>query len=621
MSDLIQPILKPVSTITAWNRIEGRPRTEDFDRSLKAEIRDPLWMLSRQWQLGEFKGDDAASPVFAKVHMKKTGLTKYQAVDGPVQAMPESVPLEVQVEHQPIHFQLSGEIASVDIRLLMGRQWLKLVGQAGLPGNVFSDARTQYTSAYGFEAPDPNEKEDAFLCAHLESWQQLAAVAGKAMDGYGLYAYLRENTGHKPSDGIAALSDPTHAGAVDDLGKVFVQWFEKLYFQPSASGNPSWKPSYLEHQFACSAPQGNREKVLVADEYYQGHLDWYNLDVAETSTPLGAVEKGKTEEVEGETTLSFIPTGITFPGMPHTRWWRFEDSKTNFGDINPDTTDLNKLMLLDFGLQYANDWFLVPFTLPVGSIANVAGLAVTDVFGERIWVEAAGSGSDEDWQRWNMYSLSTRGGEDIPADLSLVLVPSLSKILEAPPSEETYLVRDEMANMVWGVETKVPLPTGKSKIGKEAARELNAKLKHFVEPVEQAPLLENEATIRYQLVNSVPEQWIPFIPVHLPGSNRQIQLQRGAMPRIFEGDPDPPQKVEPRTTLLREGLDREPREVYFLHEEEIPRAGTRVQKSYQRGRWYNGRVFNWIGIRKQTGKGEGFSGLAFDQILPVKAKG
>ena len=46
-------------TITVWNRLEGRPRSVDFGRSLRAEVRDALWMLTRQWQVGEFQGDDA----------------------------------------------------------------------------------------------------------------------------------------------------------------------------------------------------------------------------------------------------------------------------------------------------------------------------------------------------------------------------------------------------------------------------------------------------------------------------------------------------------------------------------------------------------------------------------
>ena len=46
-------------TVTTWNRLEARPRTPNFDRALRAEMRDPLWMLTKQWQMGEFRGSDA----------------------------------------------------------------------------------------------------------------------------------------------------------------------------------------------------------------------------------------------------------------------------------------------------------------------------------------------------------------------------------------------------------------------------------------------------------------------------------------------------------------------------------------------------------------------------------
>jgi hypothetical protein len=41
----------------------------------------------------------------------------------------------------------------------------------------------------------------------------------------------------------------------------------------------------------------------------------------------------------------------------------------------------------------------------------------------------------------------------------------------------------------------------------------------------------------------------------------------------------------------------------------------RVAELYQRTRWKNGKVFIWLGINKNTGRGEGHSGLAFDQIV------
>jgi hypothetical protein len=118
-------------------------------------------------------------------------------------------------------------------------------------------------------------------------------------------------------------------------------------------------------------------------------------------------------------------------------------------------------------------------------------------------------------------------------------------------------------------------------------------------------------------MSSVPENWIPFIPIHVEGSNREIQLQRAALPRILDGDPDPPVKVRPVTVLLREGLDRVPAKPYYIHEEEVSRAGTRVTQAFQRARWRDGRVFTWLRVRKQTGRGEGSSGLAFDRIVDV----
>ena len=118
-------------------------------------------------------------------------------------------------------------------------------------------------------------------------------------------------------------------------------------------------------------------------------------------------------------------------------------------------------------------------------------------------------------------------------------------------------------------------------------------------------------------MSTVPEHWIPFIPVHVPGDNRKIQLQRAALPRILEGDPNPPLKVKPRTILLREGLDHHPPQPYFVFEEEVSRAGVRMMQSFERTRWTNGRVYTWLRVRKQTGRGEGSSGLEFDELINV----
>lgn len=611
MTEVLQQKLLP--SITLWNRLEARPRTDDFDRALKAEVRDPLWMLTKQWQLGEFRGDDAGSPAFAKIQMATTRLTKYQADSKQVQTYDEDVPLEAKVEQKKIPFKSGAQDMSLDIRLMMGRHWLKLI-KTDFPAGL----RDEYILLYKILLPDPDDKSFSSIVAHREAWQQVAAVAERSMDGYVFYAHLKE--GNSASEGTSQLGDAD----LDVLGDKFIKWFENFFLQPIDDDNNAWLPSRMEYQFAVSAPDEGGEKVMVADEYYHGHLDWYNLDIDPKATVL------ETEpdivlppDPQNRETNSFFPVNISFDGMPHTRWWRFEDSNTNFGDINPDTTDLNKLLFIEFGLIYANDWFLVPFTLPAGSIANVKGLSVTNVFGEKTWVEPAGKGLDDAWKRWNMYALNTKGNQREPADNSLLILPTVEKILEGKPLEEVLFIRDEVANMVWAIEKKIPLPTGSGKHGSEAAFELHKFYQKILnneigDGIVIPDDIEFKANIRYQIMNTVPENWIPFIPVHVDGSSREVQLQRASMPRILENDaPGNAQKIKPRTQLVREGLEKDPVEAYFIHEEEIPRAGIRAYQTFQRTRWYDGKVVNWYGSRKQTGRGEGHSGLAFDQIIPT----
>ena len=605
--------------ITLYNRLEGRARAHDFSRSLKAELRDPLWLISRQWQMGEFLGDDAASPILAKAHLKTTQLNKYQAGNDTAQNLRNDVPLEALVEHQAIAFEQATMSMSLDIRLLMGRQWLKLISPA------HAALKGDYIKRYGFDRPDPQLESDARICAHQDTWQQFAAVSGRCMDGYALYEYLATEAtpAHRASDDIAAVTTNGEREALDLLAERFKRWFEGLFYQPLDDPNASWRPSYLEHQFSCSAPVEGSEKVLVADEYYHGHLDWYNLDVAHDQGAL-ALDPGAQppESREAALTRTFVPTNVSFGGMPHPRYWRFENWRTDLSFIKPDTTDLNKLLLVDFILVYANDWFMVPVTLDTGTIASVSGLMVTDVFGDSTWVAASGSGPDEDWQRWAMYTLSTRGTDDIAADVSLTLLPVARKVLEGNPLEEVYLLRDEVANMVWAVESQIPLASGRSKAGKRAGEELHSKLQQLADDEGSAVSpLPATAAVRYEIVNSVPENWIPLVPVHVPGSNREVQLQRAAMPRFLTGDDRNPRKIEPRTSLMREGLEDTPRAPYFLHEEEVSRAGIVVRKGFQRTRWYNGRVCTWLGIRKEVGKGSGSSGLAFDQLVPAEPTG
>jgi len=596
-------------TITLWNRLEGRPRTANFERALRAEARDALWKLARQKQVGEFRGEDAGSPVFAKARLATTRLTRFKPGDAAAMDFDETIPLEVQVERRPLQFTLGQDRIALDLRLLMGRRWLKLIAGIGNYAKLF-------INKYGFTEPDPARRDDAAVCAHPEVWQSFAAAAGRAMDGAALYFYLRGAPGRHAYDGIPILD--AHKARLDAAAKTFADWVPRLIEQPQSGENAAWRPARLEYRFACAAPTHTGEKKLVADEYYQGTLDWHAVDVDPAAASLG--ENTSSADPRTAITRTMLPVPIGYPGMPHPRWWTFEDSKTNFGEIKPDTTDLAKLLFVEFGLVYSNDWFIVPFTLGAGSVVAVEGLAVTNVFGERIWIKAAGRGADDTWQRWSMYTVTIKGNSDrAQADTSLLVLPTVPKVQEGAPLEEIMFIRDEMANMVWAIEKTIPAADGRGKPGSEAARETRAYFERLLASsgVSSPPTVEPRAKIRYEVMNSVPEHWIPFIPVRAKGSNREIDLQRAAMPRVLEGDPLSPVKVRPRTSLLRAGLDQANPQPYLVPEEEVPRAGVRVTQAFQRTRWYDGRVFVWVGVRKQTGRGEGSSGLRFDIVEPT----
>ena len=600
-----------IPSVTQWNRVEGRPRTTAFDQALRAEVRDGLWMLARQWQMGELRGDDAGTPVLAQMRMDHTRLTKAKLGEDPVEAMDDPLPLEARVERLRAQFVRGGRKIAYDLRLLMGRHWLKAISGIGDHAQAFRDA-------YPILPPDPTSTADADICAHPGSFATLSALAGRAMDGGELYLHLKE-AGAVASDGVAVGGD---AAAINTQGGKFVLWFERLISQPPADHDGAWTPDRLEYQFQCSAPTSEQSaKVYTATEFYSGRLDWWALDVDPRKTTLEEPDDGDPLPAEDATVLgsemrTVIPTPLTYDGMPNARWWSFEDGRVNFGAVSAATTDLAKLLFLEFALVYSNDWFLAPFTAPAGTVATLRGCAVTNTFGERFWILPAAQGLDDDPRRFTLFTSSVLGEARLPADTSLMLLPTAPNVLDGPRLEEVVFLRDEMANMVWGVERVVSLPDGTTRPGLEVGRETRAYFERLLaaDPNAEIP---SAADIRYRVMTTVPENWIPFIAAHDPGSDRTVRLQRAAMPRVMEGDPDDPKRIQPQTMLLRDGLDVADRHPYFLHEEEVPREGVQVIKSFQRTRWRDGRVVVWMAVRKVTGRGEGSSGLGFDRIVPT----
>jgi hypothetical protein len=605
-----------VKGVTIWNRLEPRPRKVDFDRTLRAEIRDALWMLTRQWQFGELTGQDTGTAIFARAEMESTKITKISQKGNEAITLDNTRILEADVEKEIVDYDTA-------LRIEMGQHFFKilkkkLVDAGATPTEIsaivteFKTATTPTDLSFSLPAETP---ENAALYSNRNVWKVTAAVAqNRAIDGGKLRDYLNALATNKASDFSASTS---YGIAVDTAGTDFLDWFIRVYSQPASEADSAWIPQRLEYQFACSAPNATGGPTLLcAEEYHNGRLDWYSFDIESDSGNVHSTlanNEPQAGDIESKT-VTVVPSDIKFAGMPNARWWKMEDSKVDLGEIDANTTDTAKVLLAEFGLIYSNDWTIIPWTVPVGTLCEVKQIIVTDVFGQRTKVEGAGKSLDNPFA-WNMYGLHTRGTVDEP-DNRLLIPPVVHKMQESAPVEAINFIRDEMANMVWGVETLVSGGLGIGVDGYELANSYRAYLEKIAVPGTPVSLLPNDAQIKYLFANTVPENWIPFVPVKEGASltSREVKLQRAAMPRIIDGlDPE---RVRPRTELLKEGYDESDNSwsPYFIHEEEIPRSGSLITRTWQRTRQEDGTVVTWLGRRKSNGRGEGSSGLAFDVI-------
>lgn len=613
-------------SLSAWARLEPRQRTIDFDRSLSAEVRDPLWMLTRQWQWGEFKGEDTGSAIFARLDVETSRVTRFARREEA--AVPEyqsdgggtsfnfdnsdtSIPMEARVEQMSVPMDVQAGVK-------LGRRWYKLL-KSGSYESYYAD----YLTLYEYDDPTGIVESEQEKANHALS-QIKKAIDGRTIDGRKLYQSIVD--GNPAITGTSVPTGGTPESDINALGDALVEWFDRLYLQPADAADSAWHPNHMEYQFACTVPNagsaGTAPTALVAKEYSNGRLDWYSFDIASSGTTLDSslTSGSTTEEADqvqrGEITM--LPTGARFAGMPVPRYWEMEDGHIDIGDIDATEMDTGKVLFAEFALVFGNEWNVVPYDVPVGSLSEVKSVVVTDVFGLKFLVEAAGAGADSNWQRWNMYNLNTLDQADGNlADNRMFMPPVLHKVQESAPIEAVNFIRDETANMVWGVEATIPDGFGQGMNGYEVAENLEMQLTPDT-PDAPLPAL-GDVFAQYILSNKVPENWIPFIPVRQgTWGDREIQLQRGVLPRIIPGlDADaagftPEDKlVRPRSFLLDKDLNPSP---MYIFEEEVPRSGSIVKTTWQRTRWYNGSTYVWMGRRKTNGRGEGSSGLVFDQL-------
>ena len=583
-----------IPSITSWMRLEPRSRNAEMSTSLQARIYDPLWLLARQWQLGEFQGEDYGSPVTARWRGESARLTRYHSgdiapntrVDAP-RYDASRLPLETLVERESV--RPAGQTAKPEkLRLAAeaGQQFLRML--------ELQPVSRDYSDAFIRQYPFPALPAEQRATLDGDSLGFFDLMASRVPDGRQLYAAFRPTSAGGIVIAPALQIAPGDLAEVEKAARLWLQWFETLFNEPEAV-NPSWLPERMEYAFSLGTRFSDGECVLTAREYFDGHLDWYAFDSNAEVTLGGAADNASTE-----ITRTVIPAPISFRGMPAARFWEFEDAQVDFGSVDAGPTDLARMLLVEFALAYGNDWFVMPIELHVGFLYRTRSLVITDTFGVRTLIKSS-SELDARYSVWRMFQHSyTRGsGFTVPASNLFFLSPSLLQSMESPPIEEVLFLRDEMANLAWAVERLIESPV---------ERPLNRfetylKRKRSGELDTAGKASSVAVPLQYRLSTEIPDYWIPLMPVQ---TGQGLRLKRGAVLKL-DGLPEP---VYAMGRILTPDAGR----ALELCEEEVPREGVRVTRSYQYTRWFDGSTHLWIGRRKQIGRGEGSSGLRFDVV-------
>ena len=64
--------------IDKCQRLEPRARDRDLQNGFAARLHDPLWLLARQWQMGEHQGENATSPVRVNYTVSRTPINSFE---------------------------------------------------------------------------------------------------------------------------------------------------------------------------------------------------------------------------------------------------------------------------------------------------------------------------------------------------------------------------------------------------------------------------------------------------------------------------------------------------------------------------------------------------------------
>jgi hypothetical protein len=289
-----------------------------------------------------------------------------------------------------------------------------------------------------------------------------------------------------------------------------------------------------------------------------------------------------------------VPAPLRYGGMPLPRFWAMEDAQVDFGSVDASAADLGRLLLVEFATVYGNNWYVQPLHLPDASLTLLATVLVTDSFGRQLLCTRA----NDVQPQWRLFTLDTAPGQAAhAAQGALFLPPSATGVHQGAPIETVQFLRDDMADLVFGVEARVEDGLG---------RGIDRRAQWQAPP---PPRVHAPGLPVYRVETTVPDYWLPLAPERLAGQ-QSVRLRLSPLEVIVNGAP---QLNLPLGALLNSRVDGQR---LWVHEAEVPREGMRLDRLHRLARWHNGQTQLWTARLRHVGRGEGASGLRFDAVLP-----
>lgn len=446
-------------------RLEPGHRSGGVQGGLAARVHDPLWLLTRQWQFGEFTAQDAGSPAVVRMSGASAPIDAWRpgvASDWVPYDLGQG-PLDAQVEDEPVH---------IDVRLRAegGAALLRVLDDAGLLA-----AATPLLHAHRLHV-DPAGTGASSLLTLVDGLLPDAEAVATALDTGALNV---------------PLGDPVHAAL---LG-----WRSWWAGQLLERGEDCFDPHRFEHRMELSTAG----TVLRAEEYLGDGLDWYSWDV-HPDAEVAAAAAGDRQPFREEG----LPTLVRYGGLPSDRFWEMEDARIDLGATDLSRLDTGRLLLVSFATVYGNDWFLVPLPVPLGSLTVLEPLLVRDVFGRYHQIRRAG----RDDPSWSMFTL--HGPDPDSSATSGLLVLPTERGQVGPAVETVVLARDELANLAWAIQHGYTDSHG------EWVDRLDTWARRAPRSVPLGDLP------RYGVQTVVPDYWFPLVPEALAAGVIRFRLAR-----------------------------------------------------------------------------------------------